>query len=152
MHPKFIPTDEQRAIVEAMTGCGVPQLTISRSIFKPEDGKPISHLTLRKAFRDEIKHGLARANAEVAQSLFQKATGNGNGAIQAAIFWLRCRGGSMWKDRQVQEHELTDGQGGSPKLVIEIRDPTQKRVEKVVPISQLTTPVDVEPAETHWDT
>jgi hypothetical protein len=130
-----------------MAAYGIPQEVIGKLVYHQVTGKPISHLTIRKYFKHEISLGLHKANMKVAQSLFQKATSEGNGAIQAAIFWLRCRGGSMWKDRQIQEHELTDGQGGSPKLVIEIRDPTQKRVEKVVPIAQLTAPV-----ESHWDT
>src|SRR5262249_35232574 len=86
----YKPNDRDRKLVETMSGFGVPQEDIARSI-------GISEPTLRKYFKNEIHNGVTRANAAVAQSLFQKATGPGKEGVVAAIFWLKCRAG--WNDR-----------------------------------------------------
>lgn len=109
-----------------MTAYGIPQAAIARLVYHPETGKHVTALTLRKYFKNEIYLGLHKANMKVAQSLFQKATGNDKGAVTAAMFWLRCRAG--WTDRTITEHRLVDEEGtGPPTLVIEVRDPTIPR-------------------------
>jgi hypothetical protein len=54
---------------------------------------------LRLAFADELEEATACANAMVAQSLFQKATGDGPQSVTAAIFWLKAR--ARWSDQPV---------------------------------------------------
>jgi hypothetical protein len=105
--PRFAPTEEQRALVTAMVGYGIPEDKISELILNPQTGKPLSPKTLRRHFRKEIRTGMTRANSDVAASLFRHATGEGRGAVTAAIFWLKTRAG--WKE--TQRHELTDGDG-----------------------------------------
>jgi hypothetical protein len=46
---------------------------------------------LHKWYRYELDTGMVKANSKVAQSLFEKATGSGQGAVTACIFWLKCR-------------------------------------------------------------
>ena len=72
--PSFSPTDEQRRIVEAMTGYGIPQQDIARVIGIHEE-------SLRKHFREELDTGAARANARVAEFLFERATGQRGEAV-----------------------------------------------------------------------
>src|SRR5215208_761648 len=107
--PSFSPTDEQRRIVEAMIGYGIPQKDIARVVGIHEE-------SLRKHFREELDTGVAKANTRVAEFLFEQATGRrGEGSVTAAIFWLKTR--ARWKETAVTEHS---GPGGKP---IEIVDP-----------------------------
>lgn len=104
MTAPFQPTPEQRTLVGIMAACGFPQAQIAERVGC--DAK-----TLRKAFRKELTDGKTAANAIVAQSLFKKATGSGQGAVTAAIFWMKCQAG--WKETQAVE--LTGKDGGPLK-------------------------------------
>jgi hypothetical protein len=86
----YSPTEKDRKTVETMSAYGVPMEDIARSI-------GISIPTIRKYFEHELHNRRTQANAAVAQSLFQKATGPGKEGVVAAIFWLKCRAG--WNDR-----------------------------------------------------
>jgi len=108
--PAFEPNEKQRTAVSILAACGTAHEVICTQIVNPQTGKPIDDKTLRKVFRRELKDGKERANAMVKKSLFMKATGNGNGATAAAIFWLKTQCG--WKE-PAQGHELT-GKDGAP--------------------------------------
>lgn len=69
--------------------------------------------TLRKYFRDELTNGATEANAKVAQSLYNKALGDGQGSVTAAIFWCKTRMG--WRG-----DGPTDNADESPALNINI--------------------------------
>jgi hypothetical protein len=76
-----------------MAAYGIPQTDIGLVI-------GCDPKTLRLHFQTELETGLAEANAKVAQSLFQRATGGvGKEAVTACIFWLKCRAG--WRDQPV---------------------------------------------------
>lgn len=92
--PRFKPTDEQRKQVESMCAYGIPEHAIAELI-------GIDDKTLRKYFRHELDTATHRANSAVAQSLYQKALGNGPQAVAACIFWLRTR--ARWR-----EHDRVD--------------------------------------------
>ena len=101
--PAFTPTDEQRRMVEAMTGYGIPQGDIARVI-------GIDDETLRLRFREELDTGTAKANTRVAEFLFEQATGQrgeGSGSVAAAIFWMKSR--ARWKETNATEHSGPDG-------------------------------------------
>jgi hypothetical protein len=93
----FMPTAEQKKLVEALSGYGIPQEDICRLV-TDNRGQPISDRTLRKAFRHELDNGAVKANAKVAEALFKHATGGGKEGVVAAIFWLKTRAG--WKEPQ----------------------------------------------------
>jgi hypothetical protein len=97
------PTEKDRRSVEAMSSHGIPELDIARVI-------GISHPTLRKWYLTELQTGHIKANSMVAQSLYQKATGSGQGAVTACIFWLKCRAGWVepkpWDEPQLGRKEL----------------------------------------------
>lgn len=118
----FVPTDEQRKLVEELAGLGVPHKDIAMLVHR-HDGVSIHKETLRKYFEPELQAGMARANAEVARSLFRMALGTTTvikiqpdgteevveqgvkPEVGAAIFWTKCRMG--WSDRQVVVHDVT---------------------------------------------
>lgn len=98
--PPHEPTDVTRRQVESLAGFGIPAPDIGREL-------GISDTTLRKHYRTELDSGVIKANARVAQALFQKATGNGPQCVTAQIFWLKTRAG--WKETSVHEHTGKDG-------------------------------------------
>ena len=101
----IIPTDDQRRLVRAMAGYGVPHDDIAIVV-------RCAPPTLRKRFREELDVASIEANARVAQTLYQQATTPGN--IAATIFWLKARAG--WREKQVMEVTGKDG-GPVPNLV-----------------------------------
>jgi hypothetical protein len=88
----FDPKEEERSLVRAMSGLGVPQENIATHL-------EIDAKTLRKHFRRELDRGMVEANVKVAQSLFQMATTGKN--VAAAIFWMKAR--CRWREK----HEVT---------------------------------------------
>lgn len=88
----FLPSEEQRRIVKAMAGYGVPHDDIACVV-------RCSPPTLRKHFRRELDVATIEANARVAQTLYQQATTAGN--IAATIFWLKARAG--WREKHSVE-------------------------------------------------
>lgn len=89
--PSHEPDDVTRATVMAMAGYGVPEADIAKVI-------RIDPKTLRKHYRDELDTGHIRANAKVAQSLYEQAT---TGNVTAAIWWSKCRMG--WSETNRDE-------------------------------------------------
>ena len=85
----YVPTDEQRRLVKAMAGYGVPHEGIAIML-------EIDPKTLRRHYRGELDRGSVEATAKVAQSLFQMATVEKS--VAAAIFWMKARAG--WREKQ----------------------------------------------------
>lgn len=83
------PTDDSKAQVKTMVIGGIRRELIAKVI-------GISVPTLYKHYRDILETADVQANAMVARSLYNKATGNHANAVTAAIFWLKCRAG--WKE------------------------------------------------------
>jgi hypothetical protein len=78
---EFEPTDEERTLVERLTGLVVSQADIARDWIKP----PISVRTLRKHFRDEITRGRLRTYARLKAQLMRSAE---NGNVRAQIYLM----------------------------------------------------------------
>lgn len=97
--PEFEPTAEQRAKVEGMAACGIPQAQMALVL-------GIDDATLRKHFRHELDTAAPNANFAVGRTLFAKAVG---GDVTAAIWWTKTRMG--WKEKQEIAH--TDAEGRS---------------------------------------
>jgi len=85
------PTKAQRDTVTLHAMVGTPQEEIARVL-------GISDRTLRKHYRDELDLALAKANAQIGGSLFNKAK---NGDTTAQIFWLKTRGG--WSEKKEEK-------------------------------------------------
>ena len=88
------PTAETRQTVSVHATVGTPQETIAQII-------GIDATTLRIHYRDELDLAMAKANAVIGGSLFNKAKG---GDTAAQIFWMKTRAG--W--REVIRHENDD--------------------------------------------
>ena len=77
----FVPTDDERAMVERLSGLLLPQAEIARDWIKPGISTP----TLRKHFREELRHGRARTlvrllrSTEAGSEGMSNATRRGNG-------------------------------------------------------------------------
>jgi hypothetical protein len=82
-------TAKDRQKVEKMAGLGIRHDGIALVM-------DMSDETLRKYFRRELDLGKVKTDTLVAQSLFEKAIGNGPQSVTAAIFWCKTRLG--WKD------------------------------------------------------
>lgn len=102
--PSFQPSDDQRKQVELLAAFGIPVDQMVHLVFD-KAGKSISENTLRKHFGPELATGKVKANAKIAQTLFNKAAG---GDTTAMIFWLKTR--ARWKESQ--SLELTGADGG----------------------------------------
>lgn len=92
--PAFKPTAEERALVEQMSSVGIPQESQCLVIRNGIDDK-----TLRKHFRRELDTAATKANAQVAETLFNKAMG---GDTTALIWWTKTR--MKWSEKQEIEH------------------------------------------------
>jgi len=88
------PNEQDRRTVETMSSHGIPHMDIARVI-------GLSLPTMYKWYKQELDTGATKANSMVAQSLYQKALGNGNGAVAACIFWLKVRAG--WIEPRPEE-------------------------------------------------
>ena len=83
--PRFIPTEERRRMVRAMSGYGVPQEDIATVLGLR------SPKTLRKHFREEITRGAIDAKTQVLQTLHRMATSGKH--LAATIFSAKTRCG-----------------------------------------------------------
>lgn len=99
--PAFEPTADERKQVETLSGYGLPMDQIASLV---RDG--ISVDTLRAHFDAELKTGKSKANAQIAQTLFQKAKG---GSETALIWWTKSQ--MRWSER----HEIVGADGGPIK-------------------------------------
>jgi hypothetical protein len=120
------PTEQNRKIVESMASHGITEIEIARVL-------GIAVMTLRKWYLDELETAAIKANSRVAQSLFDKAMGNGSGSVTACIFWLKVRArwvepipveGYVGKKQQLEQAAKTAGgprTGWAEDLETEIR-------------------------------
>lgn len=97
----FVPTENERKQVEALSGYGLPLDQIAVLV---RSGITVD--TLTKYFSEELISGKAKANSQVGRTLFQKAT---SGDTTAIIWWTKTR--MRWSE--VQKHEHT-GANGAP--------------------------------------
>jgi len=67
----------------------------------------ISDVTLRKHYESELGLGKARASAQIAKSLFNKAIQGGD--TTAMIWWTKAQ--MKWSETMRQEHTGKDGGG-----------------------------------------
>ena len=94
------PTDDFRKQVEEASGLGLPQDQICALV-------GISDVTLRKHYESELGLGKARASAQIAKSLFNKAIQGGD--TTAMIWWTKAQ--MKWSETMRQEVTGRDGGG-----------------------------------------
>lgn len=91
----FNPTDEQRQMVEAMCGYGIPVDEIAKVVVNPNTGASVCKQTMYNHFKGELETGMTKANAKVAEALYKQAT---TGNTTAAIWWSKARMG--WRENR----------------------------------------------------
>ena len=74
------PTDEKRKLVESTSGLGLPHEQIAILV-------GIDDKTLRKYYRTELDTGKAKANGQIAKTLFSKAVA---GDTTSLICWTKA--------------------------------------------------------------
>ena len=103
--PPFVPTPEQRLMVQILASNGTPQDVIARNIRRAKgDTKGISEPTLRKAFREELDCGYADTLARMGATVVREGL---KGQGWAAKLWLQTHGGETWKAEQNVRYGLT---------------------------------------------
>jgi hypothetical protein len=105
--PRFKPTVAQRDQVRALVGFGLKHDQIASITINSRTKSGIGKATLHKYFRNELDQGGAIAISKVANSLYKKALGTGQGSVAAAIFFLKARAG--WSERT--EVEISSNTG-----------------------------------------
>lgn len=106
----FVADDAMREKVRFWAAIGVPQDNIAKLI----DCDP---KTLRKHFRDELDRGMAEANAEIANCLYESAKG---GNVAAQIFWMKVR--AQWRECRAPEDPNQGAGVGSASAVVLLPD------------------------------
>lgn len=113
------PNDALRQTVSLHTTVGTDQETIARIL-------GIDAKTLRKHYRDELDLAMAKANATIGGSLFNKAK---SGDTAAMIWWSKTRMG--WKETTVVDNTSSDGTM-SPKPAIDATKLKSETLEDIL--------------------
>lgn len=92
--PPLVPTDEEREMVEKLSGFGLQQESIAAMV---RDGIHID--TLRAHFKRELELGRAKANGKIGKTLFDKAMAGDTGSL---IWWTKTQ--MRWAE--TQKHEI----------------------------------------------
>jgi predicted transcriptional regulator len=92
------PTPETRKLVESTSGLGLPHEQIAMLV-------GIDDKTLRKHYREELDLGKAKANSQIAKTLYQKATA---GDTTSLIWWTKAQ--MRWSETVKQELTGADGE------------------------------------------
>jgi len=93
------PTDDLRRQIEQASGLGLPHDQVAALV-------GISNETLRKYYGPELAVGKAKASAQVAKTLFNKAVQGGD--TTAMIWWTKAQ--MRWAE--TQRHENSGPEGG----------------------------------------
>jgi hypothetical protein len=124
--PAFVPTDKDRKEVEALSGVGLPEEQIAILI-----SGGISRETLRKYFERELVSGKARANSQVAKTLWQKAM---SGDTTAAIWWTK----TQMKWAETQKHQIS-GDADNP---LQINIQATEMFESILKNAEMTRQIE----------
>ena len=92
------PTDQLRKLVESSSGLGLPHEQIAILV-------GIDDKTLRKHYRQELDIGKAKANSQIAKTLYQKATA---GDTTSLIWWTKAQ--MSWSETVKNEVTGADGE------------------------------------------
>lgn len=103
--PNHRPTDKTRKMAESLSACGISHEEIANTL-------DISHDTLTRHYKKELKNGLTKANFAIAQSLYKKAQG---GDTACMIFWLKTR--ARWRETGDEKPEVQ-----TPTVIQFVRD------------------------------
>jgi hypothetical protein len=113
--PPFVPTPEQRLMVQILVSNGTPQDVIARNIHRQKGDRGIDEKTLRKCFREELDCGYSDTVARMGGTVVREGL---KGNIAAAKYWLTTHAGDEWKTTENVRHGLTpEAQASGASLV-----------------------------------
>jgi hypothetical protein len=95
---EHIVNDQTRKLVESSSGLGLPHEQIAILV-------GIDDKTLRKHYRAELDMGKAKANGQIAKTLFSKAVA---GDTTSLIWWTKAQ--MRWSETVKQELTGADGE------------------------------------------
>ena len=95
---EHIVNDQTRKLVESSSGLGLPHEQIAILV-------GIDDKTLRKHYRAELDIGKAKANGQIAKTLFSKAVA---GDTTSLIWWTKAQ--MRWSETVMQEVTGADGE------------------------------------------
>jgi len=95
---EHIVNDQTRKLVESSSGLGLPHEQIAILV-------GIDDKTLRKHYRAELDIGKAKANGQIAKTLFSKAVA---GDTTSLIWWTKAQ--MRWSETVKQEVTGADGE------------------------------------------
>ena len=95
---EHIVNDQTRKLVESSSGLGLPHEQIAILV-------GIDDKTLRKHYRAELDIGKAKANGQIAKTLFSKAVA---GDTTSLIWWTKAQ--KRWSETVKQEVTGADGE------------------------------------------
>jgi len=98
MNHEHEPTPETRRLVESSSGLGLPHESIAVLV-------GIDDKTLRKYYRAELDMGKAKANGQIAKTLFSKAVA---GDTTSLIWWTKSQ--MRWSETVKNEVTGADGE------------------------------------------
>jgi len=98
MNHEHEPTPETRRLVESSSGLGLPHESIAVLV-------GIDDKTLRKYYRSELDMGKAKANGQIAKTLFSKAVA---GDTTSLIWWTKSQ--MRWSETVKNEVTGADGE------------------------------------------
>ncbi len=116
--PPFVPTDEDRALVQLLVSMGVPQHRVCLYV-RGRNGKPIAETTLKKHFAHELRVGKAEVVLKVLAKFMQ--------AIEEGKQWAieRYMDQRMWREEwggwRARPYEVAGG--GAPSAASGSSDP-----------------------------
>ena len=98
MNTEHSPTDDTRRLVESSSGLGLPHESIAVLV-------GIDDKTLRKYYRSELDMGKAKANGQIAKTLYSKAVA---GDTTSLIWWTKSQ--MRWSETVRNEVTGADGE------------------------------------------
>lgn len=108
--PRYVPSDNDRALVRNMAAAGLSQESIQRCL--PTAPKIE---TFRKVFRTELA---TSKDIVTAKAISKLVVAIDKGDAWAICFWLKCKAGFV--DRQVIDNRIVDKEGDDREVNITV--------------------------------
>lgn len=83
--PVFVPTDEQRKVVQVLSGMRMTHEEIAAVVRNPRTNRPIDRTTLEKAFAEELAVGRTHIKSVGAAKYYEKLVAGEQWAINFAL-------------------------------------------------------------------
>ena len=152
--PPFVPSEEQRLMVQILVSNGISQATIARNIHRVRGDHGIDLKTLRKVFRHELDYGYADTEARMGASVVREGL---KGNVMAARYWLQTHAGDEWKTTENVRHGLTadtprDAFQGRPTLIIQpVRMVDYSQQGPLIPADHMPKDVEYQDSDSEPD-